>query len=64
MCTCTCVQYMPCFGNYNDGIMPFTKRLCAGFKKRKKKNLCQTRQISKRGNQDLWLDIRGSVKNK
>ena len=26
--------YMPCYGNNNDGIMPFTKRLCAGFKKK------------------------------
>ena len=24
---------MPCYGNNNDGIMPFTKSLCAGLKK-------------------------------
>ena len=32
-CTRTCVQYMPCFGNCNDGIMQFTNRLCEGLKK-------------------------------
>ena len=52
-CTFTCVQYMPCYGNNNDGIMPFTKRLCAGLKKMKNKNLSQTKQLSQKGNQDL-----------
>ena len=45
--TFTCVQYMPCYGNNNDGIMPFTKRLCAGFKKIRNKNFSQTKQLSK-----------------
>ena len=36
--------------------MPFTKRLCAGFQKIKNKNLSQTKQLSQKGNQDLWLD--------
>ena len=29
---------MPCYGNNNDGIMPFTKRLCAGFKNKNLKS--------------------------
>ena len=41
---------MPCYGNNNDGIMPFTKRLCAGLKN---KNLSQTEQLFQKGNQDL-----------
>ena len=36
--------------------MPFTKRLCAGFKNIRNKNLSQTKQLSQKGNQDLWLD--------
>ena len=52
---------MPCYGNNNDGIMPFTKRLCAGFKKIKNKNLSQTKQLSQKGNQDLWLDKSNGV---
>ena len=39
---------MPCYGNNNDGIMPFTKRLCAGFKKnknKKNKNLTDTAML-------------------
>ena len=39
---------MPCYGNNNDGIMPFTKRLCAGFKKIKNKSLSQTKQLSQK----------------
>ena len=29
---------MPCYGNYNDGIMPFTKKIV-------NKNLSQTKQL-------------------
>ena len=44
---------MPCYGNYNDGMMPFTKKmLCAGFKKIENKNLSKTKQLSQKGNQD------------
>ena len=43
--------YMPCYGNNDDGIMPFTKKLCAGFKNIKNKNLSQTKQLSQKGNQ-------------
>ena len=45
-----CVQYMPCFGNNNVGIMPFTKRLCEGSKKNK--NISYAIQLSKTGNQE------------
>ena len=41
---------MPCYGNNNDGMMPFTKWLCAELKKIKNKNLSQTKQLSKKGN--------------
>ena len=37
---------MPCYGNYNDGIMPFIKKVV-------NKNLSQTKQLSQKGNQDL-----------
>ena len=39
---------MPCFGNNSGGIMPFTKRLCEGFKKIKNKNVSHTIQLSKK----------------
>ena len=41
---------MPCYGNYNDGIMPFTKKVV-------NKNLSQTKQLSQKGNQDLYFDM-------
>ena len=44
---------MPCYGNNNDRIMPFTKRLCAGLKKIKNKNLSQTKQLSQKGS---WIN--------
>ena len=38
---------MPCYGNYNDGIMPFTKKVVCRFKKKiKNTNLSQTKQLS------------------
>ena len=47
-CTFTCVQYMPCFVNYNYGIMPFTKRLCVGFKNLKIKTSVKRNNYSKK----------------
>ena len=36
---------MPCYGYNNDGIMPFTRRLCAGFKNIKNKKLKSNEKI-------------------
>ena len=48
---------MPCYGNNNDGIMPFTKKVVCRFQKIKYKNLSQTKQLSQKGNQDnQWYD--------
>ena len=37
---------MPFYGNYNDGIMPFTKKVVCRFPKKKNTNLSQTKQLS------------------
>ena len=48
---------MPCYGNNNDGIVPFTKKVVCRFQKIKNKNLSQTKQLSQKGHQNLQLDI-------
>ena len=47
---------MPCYGNCNDGIMPFTKRLCAGLKKKIKTSVKRNNH-SKKEIKEIRADI-------